>query len=257
MIAFTDDDCRPRPQWLEALLAGFAGGVGLVQGRTVADPSLELRPLSRTQWTPAEFGLYETCNIAYRRAALDAAGPAAPHGPFDLGFADQISGLLGRWFGRYPFGEDTELGWRVKRAGADSRFAVHAVVEHHVFPPDPALQIRRGILSAGFPLLLERVPELREVFLWHRYVLGSQRLRVWAAFGGLGLPPRRARRRRRSSRSRTPGGSRSPTGRGANRGFALRPSSSRRTWSRPVRWCTGACVPAGWCSSVTLRARRR
>ena len=187
VIAFTDDDCRPRPQWLEALLAGFAGGVGLVQGRTVADPSLELRPLSRTQWTPAEFGLYETCNIAYRRAALDAAGPAAPHGPFDLGFADQISGLLGRWFGRYPFGEDTELGWRVKRAGADSRFAVHAVVEHHVFPPDPALQIRRGILSAGFPLLLERVPELREVFLWHRYVLGSQRLRVWAAFGGLGL----------------------------------------------------------------------
>ncbi len=187
VIAFTDDDCRPRPQWLEALLAGFAGSVGLVQGRTIADPSLELRPLSRTQWTPAEFGLYETCNIAYRREALDAGGPAAPQGPFDLGFADQISGLLGRWFGRYPFGEDTELGWRVKRAGADSRFAVHAVVEHHVFPPDPALQIRRGILAAGFPLVVQRVPELREVFLWHRYLLGSQRLRVWAALAGLGL----------------------------------------------------------------------
>jgi glycosyltransferase involved in cell wall biosynthesis len=187
VIAFTDDDCRPRPQWLETLLAGFAGGVGLVQGRTIADPALELRPLSRTQWTPAEFGLYETCNIAYRRDALDASGPPAPEGPFDLGFADQISGLLGRWFGRYPFGEDTELGWRVKRAGADSRFAVHAVVEHHVFPPDPALQIRRGVLAAGFPLVIERVPELREVFLWHRYVLGSQRLRVWAALGGFTL----------------------------------------------------------------------
>ena len=185
VIAFTDDDCRPRPQWLEGLLAGFAGGVGLVQGRTIADPALELRPLSRTQWTPAEFGLYETCNIAYRRAALDASGPPAPQGPFDLGFADQISGLLGRWFGRYPFGEDTELGWRVKRAGADSRFAVHAVVEHHVFPPDPSLQVRRGILAAGFPLLIVRVPELREVFLWHRYVLGSQRLRIWAALGGV------------------------------------------------------------------------
>jgi colanic acid/amylovoran biosynthesis glycosyltransferase len=191
VIAFTDDDCRPRPQWLEALLAGFAGGVGLVQGPTVADPAQELRPLSRTQWTPAEFGLYETCNIAYRREALDAGGPPAPQGPFDLGFADRISGLLGRWFGRYPFGEDTELGWRVKRAGADSRFAVHAVVEHHVFPPDPALQIRRGVLAAGFPLLLEQVPELREVFLWHRYVLGSQRLRIWGALGGLGMAAHR------------------------------------------------------------------
>ena len=113
--------------------------------------------------------------------------PARPEGPFDLGFADQISGLLGRWFGRYPFGEDTELGWRVKRAGAGSRFAVHAVVEHHVFPPDPALQIRRGILAAGFPLLVGRVPELRDVFLWHRYVLGSPRLRIWAAIGGAGI----------------------------------------------------------------------
>ncbi len=187
VIAFTDDDCRPRRQWLETLLAGFAEGIGLVQGRTIADPSLELRPLSRTQWTPAEFGLYETCNIAYRRDALDASGPPAPEGPFDLGFAGQVSGLLGRWFGRYPFGEDTELGWRVKRSGAGSRFAVHAVVEHHVFPPDPALQIRRGILAAGFPLVIGRVPELREVFLWHRYLLGSQRLRVWAALGGIGL----------------------------------------------------------------------
>jgi glycosyltransferase involved in cell wall biosynthesis len=187
VIAFTDDDCRPRPEWLETLLAGFADGIGVVQGRTVADPSLELRPLSRTQWTPAEFGLYETCNIAYRRDALAASGPPAPVGPFDLGFADQISGLLGRWFGRYPFGEDTELGWRVKRAGAGSRFAVHAVVEHHVFPPDPKLQVRRGILAAGFPLLVGRVPELRDVFLWHRYVLGSPRLRVWAALGGAGL----------------------------------------------------------------------
>jgi glycosyltransferase involved in cell wall biosynthesis len=187
VIAFTDDDCRPRPQWLETLLAGFAGGVGLVQGRTIADPALELRPLSRTQWTPAEFGLYETCNIAYRREALDASGPPAPQGPFDLGFADQISSLLGRWFGRYPFGEDTELGWRVKRTGVGSRFAVHAVVEHHVFPPDPALQIRRGILAAGFPLVIRKVPELREVFLWRRYVLGAGRLRVWALLGGLGV----------------------------------------------------------------------
>jgi glycosyltransferase involved in cell wall biosynthesis len=186
IIAFTDDDCRPRPTWLEALIAGFAAGVGLVQGRTIADPQQDLAPLSRTQWTPAECGLYETCNIAYTRVALAVSGPAAPAGPFDLRFAAQTRALLGRRFGRYPFGEDTELGWRVKRSGAVSRFAAGAVVEHHVFPPDPPLLLRRAVLAAGFPLLVTRAPELRDAFLWHRYVLGQGRLAVWAALAGIG-----------------------------------------------------------------------
>lgn len=185
VVAFTDDDCRPRPTWLEALLAGMRDGVGLVQGRTTADPAQPLAPLSRTQWTPAEFGLYETCNIAYRRAALDAAGAPAPHGPFDLGFAGEVAAVLGPRWQHLPFGEDTELGWRVKRAGAASRFAVQAVVEHEVFPPDPALLVRRAALAAAFPVLVRRVPELRETFLWQGVVLGRQRVALWLAVGGV------------------------------------------------------------------------
>lgn len=184
VIAFTDDDCRPRSTWLEALVAGMREGVGLVQGRTTADPEQPLSVLSRTQWTAAEFGLYETCNIAYARAALDGAGPEAPEGPFDLSFADEVAAVLGPRWRHLPFGEDTELGWRVRRTGAPSRFAVHAVVEHEVFPPEPALLVRRAALAAAFPVLVRRVPELRTTFLWHRRVLGRRRAALWLAAGG-------------------------------------------------------------------------
>ncbi|MBV9291705.1 MAG: glycosyltransferase [Frankiales bacterium] len=185
VIAFTDDDCRPRPTWLEALLAGRREGVGLVQGRTGADPAQPLRPLSRTQWTPAEFGLYETCNIAYERSALQSAPPSQGDGPFDLAFAENIATAVGERWGHLPFGEDTELGWRVKSRGVASRFAVHAVVDHEVWPPDPSLLRRRAALAAGFPALVRRVPELRETFLWHRVVLGRHRALFWLAVGGV------------------------------------------------------------------------
>jgi hypothetical protein len=183
VVAFTDDDCRPQATWLEALSAGLRDGVGIVQGRTTADPRQELRPLSRTQWTPCEWGGYETCNIAYERGALTGQrNPAA--GPFDLGFAGEVASALGPLFARYPFGEDTEMAWRIKRAGAVSRFAACAIVEHHVFPPDPRLQLRRAFLTAGFPLLVRRAPELRQAMLWHRFLLTPQRARVTAAVSG-------------------------------------------------------------------------
>ena len=178
VIAFTDDDCRPQPTWLEALVSGLRDGVDLVQGRTTADPRQPLERLSRTQWTPAEFGLYETCNIAYRRTAFERVGG------FDLAFADEVAAVLGPKWGHYPFGEDTDLGWRAKRAGATSAFAVHAVVEHEVFAPDPALLVRRAALAAAFPVLVRRVPELRTSFLTGGFVLGKTRAQWWLAAGG-------------------------------------------------------------------------
>jgi glycosyltransferase involved in cell wall biosynthesis len=181
VIAFTDDDCRPVPTWLEALVAGMREGVGIVQGRTVADPRLPLEPLSRTQWTPAEYGLYETANIAY------AADVFRSVGGFDEQLASEVADVLGPRLGRYPFGEDTDLAWRVRRTGAATRFAPHALVEHHVFPPDPRLLLRRSVLAAGFPLIVREIPELRRVFLTGRVLLGRQRLYVLAALAALPL----------------------------------------------------------------------
>jgi glycosyltransferase involved in cell wall biosynthesis len=183
VLAFTDDDCRPTPTWLEALLAGMREGTAIVQGRTVADPMLPLEPLSRTQWTPAEYGLYETANIAYTAEAFHGVGG------FDEHLADQVADVLGPRFGRYPFGEDTDLAWRVRRRGGGTRFAPYALVHHHVFPPDPALLLRRAVLAAGFPLLVRETPELRRAFLTLGFVLGRQRLLFLTGVVGLVLAP--------------------------------------------------------------------
>ena len=177
IVAFTDDDCRPRPAWLESLIAGFSSGVGGVQGRTVADPTQPLEPLSRTQWTPAEYGLYETANIAYRRSVLSELGPA----PFSSDVNAALAKVVGPRVGNMAFAEDTDLAWRAKRNGAVTRFASTAVVEHHVYERDVRYLFRRALLAAGFPLLVRRVPELREVFLWRKVFLGPRHAALLAA----------------------------------------------------------------------------
>lgn len=179
VIAFTDDDCVPERAWLEALAAGFRDGVGIVQGLTRPTPGVPQGPLTRSQSTQYEYGLYETCNIAYRRSALPADGPFLP----DVQLT--IQRYVGSSIGNQAFGEDVDLAWRVKRAGAGSRFAADAVVNHHVFPSDPLYLWRRAALVAGFPVLISRFPELRAAFLWRRVLLGRHRLFIWLALLGL------------------------------------------------------------------------
>ncbi len=192
VIAFTDDDCRPVPTWIEALVAGLRVGVDVVQGRTGADPGQPLEPLSRTQWTPAEYGLYETANMAYTRRILESV--ATPAGPFDEEWALEVARILGRRHERYPFGEDTDLAWRAKRAGAVSRFAATAVVHHEVFPPDVSLLLHRARGVAAFPALVRRLPELRAAFLWRGIFLGSHHAAT--ALAAVGVTAALAGRRR-------------------------------------------------------------
>ena len=183
IVAFTDDDCRPSERWIRNLVQGFSTGVGLVQGQTAADDlGKRVTALSRTQRTPAEAGLYETCNIAYRREVLPGVGAG---GPFDLQFADLVAKTLGPRFARYPFGEDTEMAWRVKGAGSASRFSNDAVVFHHVFPPDVSYLLRRSLLTAAFPVLMARLPTLKRSLLTGGFLLGRRRIRWWLALAGV------------------------------------------------------------------------
>ena len=179
IVAFTDDDCIAEPTWLESLVSGFREDVGIVQGLTRPMPSSPQGPLTRSQSTPYEYGLYETCNIAYRRSVLPEPDPFSPF------MQQSIQRFLGRSIGRQAFGEDVDLAWRVKRAGVGSRFAAEAVVNHHVFPSDPIYIWRRAALVAGFPVLVKRFPELRSVFLSFGLLLGRRRVAVWLAILGL------------------------------------------------------------------------
>ena len=116
VIAFTDDDCTPQPGWLAGLLEQI-GAADVVQGRTEPDPAQlsAVGPFSRTLEVTREDGYYQTCNIAYRRAWLERLG----------GFNERF---------RHPTGEDTDLAWRAREAGARTAFADAALVLHDVRP---------------------------------------------------------------------------------------------------------------------------
>jgi glycosyltransferase involved in cell wall biosynthesis len=164
VLAFTDSDCRPDPCWLAAGVAGIDEGADVVQGATV--PARPPRALERTVWGLTPKGLYETCNVFYRRSAYLAAGGFDPDAEARLGFrfTRSMRGL--------GFGEDVILGWRVARRGA-SAFVPEALVEHHVFPPDLRDALRRACMAGAFPALVREVPELRNSLLRHRFILGG------------------------------------------------------------------------------------
>jgi len=80
IIAFTDDDCIADPHWLAAVARGFARhpeALGL-QGKTVTTKK-GVTPFTHQIVVLRPNALYETCNMAYRRDALSAAGGFAPH----------------------------------------------------------------------------------------------------------------------------------------------------------------------------------
>jgi GT2 family glycosyltransferase len=143
LVAFTDDDCVPQPGWLSALVTGLQDA-DLVQGRTLPDPAQVERggPFARTMHVTAEDGLYQTCNVAYRREVLDQVGG------FDEGF-------------RHPYGEDVDLGWRAREAGARTAFSADAVVVHDVWTPGLFAHLRDLRRREGVVRVLRRHPSLR------------------------------------------------------------------------------------------------
>ena len=146
-LAFTDDDCLPAAQWLTALQAATGHDVTVVQGRTDPDPDGWGGPWGRTLRVSGVSGLYETANLACPRSAFDAAG----------GFpAERL--LSGR-----AFGEDVLLGARLARAGRVVA-APDALVHHRVLPGSYRQFLSERNRLAGFPALVQAVPELRESF---------------------------------------------------------------------------------------------
>lgn len=112
IVAFTDDDCLPDPGWLQAMVHALCANPSLmgVQGKTEG----ERGPIgSHAIRVASPDRLYRTCNIAYRRDAVDAVG----------GFDARFSG----WF------EDTALGWRVSQHGPIG-YAPDALVVHRAMP---------------------------------------------------------------------------------------------------------------------------
>ncbi len=164
LLAFTDSDCEPEPGWLAAGVAHLERGLDVVQGATY--PTRTPVWPERSMYVEDEDGLYATCNVFYRRQAFEAAGGFDPRAEARLGFRPG-SKLRGT-----GFGEDTLLGWKVRRSGCNG-FATDAVVRHHVFEMDLAESFRRAWAAGAFPALVREVPELRRTLLYRRWFLES------------------------------------------------------------------------------------
>ncbi len=175
IFAFTDADCVPEADWLERGLAAFTPDIGFVQGRTLPVEGQSPAPLTHWIVVAEDHGLYETCNILYRRELFRSLG-----------------GFTERFFRRYglPFGEDADLGWRARRAGAGFRFEPGALVRHPVEPIGLGRHLRLLWLARGFPELAGELPELREAFLYRRWFLSPRSARFVAALAGLVLARR-------------------------------------------------------------------
>ncbi|MEY2477444.1 MAG: hypothetical protein QOG87_2759 [Actinomycetota bacterium] len=150
-LAFTDSDCVPDQKWLEHGVAALDAGADVANGLTL--PERPPRGMERTM-ASGEEGLYPTCNVFYRREAYDQAGG------FDPGAAARFGFRQGSTEQAMGFGEDTLLGWRVRRAGR-AAYVPEALVHHHVFPPDLRDLYRRTRMMVAFPALFREVPELR------------------------------------------------------------------------------------------------
>lgn len=146
VVCFTDDDCVPTPKWLAGLLACF-DEADLVQGQTLPNPEQQdnLGPFSRYVHIPAESGYYETCNMAYRRDLLERLG----------GFDER--------FRHRTCGEDVDLAWRAKEAGARSAFCVEALVHHDIWPSSIRAGWHERLRRDGLVLALKKHPGLREM----------------------------------------------------------------------------------------------
>ncbi len=155
ILAITDDDCLPAPGWLEALDEAFAAGADVVQGLTrPPDGVPRPAPWARTISIGRFSSLFETCNIAYRREAFEAAGGFDEHDP-----------LVARAGGR-AFGEDALLGWRVQGAGGRVAFAPDAVVNHRWLPGTYRVWLRERRQIADFAAFTHRSARFRdELFL--------------------------------------------------------------------------------------------
>ncbi|MET0927645.1 MAG: glycosyltransferase [Solirubrobacterales bacterium] len=148
VVAFTDDDCRPAPEWLDRLLTAGAAGT-IVQGRTEPDPAElgDLRGYARTMRVTGLDPWAPTCNIAYPRELLERVG----------GFDERFPGA---------WGEDTDLALRALDAGASRAYEPGALVHHAVHRRSLLRALREAAGRSNIHLVIARHPrQRRELYL--------------------------------------------------------------------------------------------
>jgi hypothetical protein len=183
VLAFTDADCFPTPQWLGRGLDALERA-DLIQGRVEPDPSVPRTPFDRSLWVDGDGGFYQTANLFVRREVFDSVG----------GFRDWALERPRRWSVdrrrgramRTPIGEDTLFAWKAIRGGALSAFAPEAVVHHAVVSGGIRDAIAdRWHWSRDMSGMARVVPELRDTVFYRRWFFAHWTAQFDVALAGV------------------------------------------------------------------------
>lgn len=152
IVAFTDSDCSVTPTWLKAAASAFEPGVGIVYGQTVIESALNRPVLQHAPSVDAAKTYAETCNIFYRRKAIEEAGG------FDESFHSILKGPV--------WGEDTDLAYRVIELGYRMVYCPHAVVEHKVVKSSFRSWLLEPLRACSWGGVVRRHPKIRRDLLY-------------------------------------------------------------------------------------------
>lgn len=147
IVAFTDDDTLPEPDWLERGLAAFSSDTAGVSGG-MAMPLPEHPTdyeLDATRLADAEF---VTANVFYRRHALEAVG----------GFDERF---------KAAWREDADLHFTLLEKGYRLEHAPDALVVHPVRPAPWGVALRQQSKVQYNPLLYKKHPVLYREKIGH------------------------------------------------------------------------------------------
>jgi glycosyltransferase involved in cell wall biosynthesis len=160
VVAFTDDDTIPARSWVAAaasLLAAEDEVVG-IEGPTA---TAAFDPLREHSVSALGAGAWLTCNVAYRRSALEVSGGFCEHFPA-------------------AHCEDLDLGLRMRALGT-MLFSDDMRVEHRVRPLSVREHVLNGRLVTTETVLFRRHPDVYASDLARRPVVRAveSRLKRW------------------------------------------------------------------------------
>jgi GT2 family glycosyltransferase len=122
VVAFVDDDVTFPPGWADGVRRAFArdprAGVVCGLGLDSGGRPLPGRPPGRYEWPENPFGLAHGFNLALRRQAVADAGP----------FDERLGAGA-----EFPAGEDSDMVYRVMRAGWALVCDAELTVVHHTW----------------------------------------------------------------------------------------------------------------------------
>jgi GT2 family glycosyltransferase len=145
LIAFTDDDCRPDPDWLARLLeAARRNPEAILQGRVRPDPfetDVLAAPHARTIEVDPPGPFAQTCNVLYPRELLESVA----------GFKESLRS-----------GEDTDLAERAIATGARYVGVPEALVFHAVESSSIVGAVTRSVRWQDLAYVVKHHPHVRE-----------------------------------------------------------------------------------------------